>query len=416
MLIRSATSCERWRFKLKPGFWHQCGDRSQTIALEQLKLGNGVGVILSPRDLTYANAKLRGKQYEAHGASVLVDPQFYLPTSSLGPKDGWDLSPFHLPAAKLAKLSPTAVSALSRHLAAISKACSCSGIIAPAVILEAGHPEVVDANRVLFAAAKTAGDSIGVPTYCCIPVGHSVVQSSAEIANALAAATSNTSSGWLLAWEFGAGRLPASTSAVQAFGSACVALATSGKPVLHLCAGPLAILSPAFGCKAAGVCHSQNTWKLDRSRFIKKKKGGGGGDAPPRYFSSGLWGTLVFPDEYAALTPSQRAAVHTPTPFSLGVRATPPFNRAQLPKWDTNKHLLFAIGNRVKKLTALGSARAAAVAAKKDLDSAAGLHASIAASGKVLKDETAAYQQAWSKSIELVLAAHKNDYDFLDLL
>ena len=34
------------------GAWHQCGDRSQRLVIEQLEAGRGVGVILSPRDLT----------------------------------------------------------------------------------------------------------------------------------------------------------------------------------------------------------------------------------------------------------------------------------------------------------------------------------------------------------------------------
>jgi hypothetical protein len=41
---------------MKRGVWHQCGDRSQNLVREQLELNNGVGVILSPRDISFDNA------------------------------------------------------------------------------------------------------------------------------------------------------------------------------------------------------------------------------------------------------------------------------------------------------------------------------------------------------------------------
>ena len=36
---------------MRRGTWHQCGDRSQKMVIEQLKKGVGVGVIISPRDV-----------------------------------------------------------------------------------------------------------------------------------------------------------------------------------------------------------------------------------------------------------------------------------------------------------------------------------------------------------------------------
>ena len=54
---------------MRRGPWHQFGDRSQKLALEQLEQGTGVGVILSPRDLQTHNANNYAQQYHALGCS-----------------------------------------------------------------------------------------------------------------------------------------------------------------------------------------------------------------------------------------------------------------------------------------------------------------------------------------------------------
>lgn len=62
---------------MKRGVWHQFGDRSQKLALEQLEQGVGVGVVISPRDLAQNKAIEYAPQYRAAGGDVLYDPQFY---------------------------------------------------------------------------------------------------------------------------------------------------------------------------------------------------------------------------------------------------------------------------------------------------------------------------------------------------
>ena len=64
---------------MRRGAWHQCGDRSQKLVEEQLQQGMGVGVILSPRDLTRLRALEYAATYIASGAEVLLDHQFYVP-------------------------------------------------------------------------------------------------------------------------------------------------------------------------------------------------------------------------------------------------------------------------------------------------------------------------------------------------
>ena len=64
---------------MKRGAWHQCGDKSQRIAEEQLELGAGVGVIISPRDLSRDNAVEYSERYRALGGQVIIDQQFHNP-------------------------------------------------------------------------------------------------------------------------------------------------------------------------------------------------------------------------------------------------------------------------------------------------------------------------------------------------
>lgn len=401
---------------MKRGLWHQCGNRSQTIAMEQLKLGIGSGVILSPRDLSFKNAKQRASAMRKLGAEVTVDPQFYLPTSTVGTVKDWGLIVHRMSAAKLAKLSMQDVKALTKVIKQINEACACTAVVSPAIVYDAGQQTVVEANRKLYEAAREAGDALGIPTYCSVPVGHSVAQSNDEVIELLSRVTAFQPGGWLLAWEFNSGRVPSGAPRVRAFAKACLALAITGLPVLHSCAGPLALLSHAFGCTAAGICHSQNMWKLDRSRFVASMSGGGGG-APPRYFSKALWGTIVFPDEYAALSPTLRKIVHTSSPFSKGVGINPPFARSQLPKWDAYKHLIYVIGTMVQELGAAESARRAAEVAKQVLEVSVATHAQIEAfMGVALKDETAQYQPTWLDALDGTLKHNKSDYDYLDLM
>ena len=64
---------------MRRGAWHQCGDRSQKIALQNLECGAGVGVVISPRDLGYDKAVEYAQAYHDNDAHVLIDSQFYVP-------------------------------------------------------------------------------------------------------------------------------------------------------------------------------------------------------------------------------------------------------------------------------------------------------------------------------------------------
>jgi hypothetical protein len=125
--------------------------------------------------------------------------------------------------------------------------------------------------------------------------------------------------GWYFAFESGEERVPASHNFILRLCKAGLVLARTGKPLFHAFAGPVALLSAAFGAAAVGVGHSQNLWQFTRERWQPQEGGGGGGDAPPRLFSTALWGTIIYEDEFALLSDELRAAALTPSPFSAPI-------------------------------------------------------------------------------------------------
>jgi hypothetical protein len=64
---------------MQRGAWHQLGWQHQKMVIEQLQNQAGVGVILSPRDLSYSKAQEYVPQYRDLGASVVLDPQWHIP-------------------------------------------------------------------------------------------------------------------------------------------------------------------------------------------------------------------------------------------------------------------------------------------------------------------------------------------------
>lgn len=90
---------------MRRGAWHQCGDRSQRLVGEQLQQGAGVGVIISPRDLSRTNAIAYAGRYQALGAEVLLDNQYYIPEFTNGHFDSYPISRFRQGVSSLNKIS-----------------------------------------------------------------------------------------------------------------------------------------------------------------------------------------------------------------------------------------------------------------------------------------------------------------------
>ena len=200
---------------MKRGAWHQCGDRSQRLVVEQLTTGHGVGVILSPRDLTRDMAVKYAAQYIDLGAAVLIDPQFYVPDFSNDYLDTYGLTTFRTSLSSLRQITDAELSDLAGELETLGSALRVSGMIAPAAMYEAGRTDIVELNARLFGAAKRAGDVLGVPTFASVTLAQSVTNSDSTVAAAVDAATAINADGWYYAFEFREERIPSARDAVQ---------------------------------------------------------------------------------------------------------------------------------------------------------------------------------------------------------
>lgn len=398
---------------MKRGEWHQCGDKSQRIVQEQLEHGNGVGVVVSPRDLALRNAIDYATEYRNLGAEVLIDHQFYVPEFANSNLVSYPASQHRASISQLNQISDTALTALARDLERTSRDLGTSALVAPAVIYEAGRQDIVQLNARLFGAAKAAGDNLGVPTIATVVLGKSVAMSMQTLSPVLSQVTGLNANGWYFGFEFGAPRIPAMQEDIERVGKAILTLACSGQPLLHAYAGPMALLSHGFGATGAAIGHAQNTWQFTPERWQQTAGQGGGGDAPPRFFSSGLWGTIIYPDETERIPSSVLADVMTHSPFSAQIARRPPQSWS---RWDANKHLVYEIGKSVRAIAQATQARKCADASEAILNKAIQLHGTIASSGLTLADGTSSYQHNWSMAVRAILRDQSTDYDFLEMI
>ena len=390
---------------MRRGAWHQFGDRSQRLALEQLEQGSGVGVIISPRDLSHSNAQSYAAQYHDLGAEVLIDQQFHVPHFSNKNLASYPTNQCRATASQLHQLTDQELADLARGMEQINAGLATDAVIAPAVVYEAGRPDIGTLNARLFASSKSVGDALGIPTLATVVLGSSVTSADRTVRSILSQATALDADGWYYAFEFGPERIPSSRERVLRCCMAGLTLVCTGEPLLHAYAGPMGLLSFGFGATAAAVGHSQNLWHFNRGRWGPTEQQGGGGDAPARFFSPPLWGTIVHPDETAQLPQSLRNQVLTNSPFRT------PWNR-----WQANKHLVYTICCTIATVASQLDPRECAQTAVSVLSGAVNLHAQIASLGVSLRDQTNTYQANWINALGDLLSNHASDFDYLELL
>src|SRR5271165_1417324 len=252
---------------MRRGAWHQCGDRSQRLVEEQLQQEAGVGVVLSPRDLTRTNALRYAESYRSFGAEVLIDHQFYVPDFTNPRLNSYPISAFRVAVSSLKQFSGPELTEFKNQLRIDNSELQADAVIAPAVLYEAGRQDIALLNARLFAAARAVGDELGKPVYATVALGRSVTASDQTISAALAQATALNCDGWYFGFEFEDERIPSSREAVRRCCTAGLTLACTGKPVLHAYAGPAGLLSFGFGATGVGVGHSQNLWKFTSDRW-----------------------------------------------------------------------------------------------------------------------------------------------------
>lgn len=396
---------------MKRGAWHQFGDKSQKLALEQLQDGVGVGVIISVRDLKWNGALAYAKRYKELGADVLIDQQFYKPDFTNRNLESYSIIQYRRAISQLTQISDIDEVNIANELRNYHIELQADGLIAPAIMYEAGRPDIIELNKRLFLISKEIGDEIGIPTYATVMLGRSVTSSNQTINRTLSEVTALNSDGWYFGFEFNDERIPSSYEMILRCGVATLNLACTGKPVMFAFAGPMSLLSLGFGATGAGIGHSQNMWHFNR-RPLEQTGGGGGGDAPARFFSRSLWGTIVYPDETSRLSPNLRERVLYQSEYSEATETDLDWSR-----WDSNKHIVNVICNTVNEIANQSTnARENAQSAIEVLDNAIQLYQEIANENVPLKDTSNAYQENWKLAMENLLANNSTDYDLLDLL
>jgi len=396
---------------MRRGVWHQCGNRSQKLVEEQLLLGAGVGVILSPRDLSRDGAIAYAKRYRTAGADVLIDQQFFVPDFTNAQCGTYPISKFRTSVSALNKISDQDLIDFQNELRIDHVAFKASAMIAPAVVYEAGRADIVQLNSRLFNAAKAVASELSIPIYATVVLGKSVTSSDQTMQSTLSQATASNCDGWYFGFEFEEERIPSVRDTIRRCCAAGLTLACTGKPALHAYAGPMGLLSFGFGATGVGIGHSQNLWQFTRDRWAPPSGEGGGGHAPPRYFSKPLWGTIVYPDETTQLPLTLRNQIWSPSPFNTPVTSGLPWSR-----WDANKHLVYVLAQQYSLMAAETDPRKNAKAAIALLDGAVNLHAAIRQANVFLTDKTNVYQANWKLALEDLLSNNSADFDFLELL
>ena len=286
-----------------------------------------------------------------------------------------------------------------------------SGVIAPAVVYEAGRTDILQLTARLFGASKEVAKELDVPIYATVVLGKSITSSDQTMQSMLSQATALNCDGWYFGFEFEEERIPSTRETANRCCVAGLTLACTGKPVLHAYAGPMGLLSFGFGATGVAIGHSQNLWKFSRDRWAPPSGQGGGGDAPPRYFSKGLWGTIVYPDEMSQLPTALRNIILSPSPFSAPVAANLTWNR-----WDAGKHLVYVLAQQFSSMAIEADPRKNVVAAIDLLGNALALHTSIQQNNVFLSDKTNVYQANWKLALEDLIVKNEADFEFLELM
>jgi len=250
---------------MRRGAWHQFGDRSQKLVLEQLQSGVGVGAIISVRDLKWNNALAYAQRYKELGADVLIDQQFYNPDFVNRNIESYPIFQYRQAISQLAQISDIDLVNIANELRNYHIQIEADGLIAPAVMYQAGRSDITELNRRLFEISKVVGDEIGIPTYATVMLDRSVTSSNQTVGRIISEVTALNSDGWYFGFEFNDERIASSYELVLRCGAAGLTLACTGKPVLYSYAGPMALLALGFGATGAAIGHSQNLWQFTRA-------------------------------------------------------------------------------------------------------------------------------------------------------
>ncbi|MDP2159502.1 MAG: hypothetical protein Q8K02_03405, partial [Flavobacterium sp.] len=193
---------------MKSGVWHQFGHNSQKLALEQIELGNGVGVVFSPRDLPLHNAIKYANLFHGCGSDILIDLQFFNPQFQNKNLATYPINKFRTSVSEFLKIQESQLTEFKNSLRLISHDIGVSAILSPSLIYESGRNDIIDLNFKLFSLSKKVGDDLGIPTIATAFIGRSATISNKSINSLLSDVTSLNSDGWYFGFEFNQDRIP----------------------------------------------------------------------------------------------------------------------------------------------------------------------------------------------------------------
>ncbi|MBM7845370.1 hypothetical protein [Herpetosiphon giganteus] len=397
---------------MKRGVWFQYGSGSQKIMLDLAKTGVGQGAVFSPRDISQNSMITNAKKLKKLGFELMIDQQYHIPSYSNKNLQSYSMNNHRNRISKLVEIDSDGLLSLQRDLLFINEKVGTNAVIAPAVIYEASDDKITDLNEKLFKAAKQVGDNLGIPTYASIIIGRSAVISDSNIMALLSDITRLNADGWYFSFEFSDEKMPSNPDEIYSFLKAGLLLANTGKPLFHAFAGPLGLLSYAFGSTAVGVGQIKNLWQFTRSRwvvrttkFIPKKH-------PPKFFSYPLWGNIVHPDETGNLIPILRSKILEYSPYSEQVEK-------EIDNWPSpypKKHLLYILSKQIEEIASKNNIRESAIYAIKKLNQSQKIQEEIINSYITIRDPLLKVQKNWLRGLNKYVQDMNDEFDYLGFL
>ena len=365
---------------------------------------------MGTRHLARDGAEKWCEKYKDRDADILLDVQFYQPKFVNNFMESFGLEDFRKSVSALGALGDNLTGQLTRKLVELNKELRTSAVLAPAIIFEPDNQKIIAINEQLFAAARQAGNELGIPTHACIPLSSALRKSPSATTKILSAVTSFDADGWNLAIEYGGeNRIPIESDWAEHVISSALYLVATDLPVIQAFAGPSALLSLSAGANAAAVGHFKNFWNFSRSIFevvdseMRKPKA-------QRYFSAALWSTILAPDEIARLEDKTWNGIRSDSPFG------PNYKTDAIDERTAHNHLIHTLANEAPRIANDNSIRKNLVKAQNFLLDASYRYEIVLNELGSVADTANVHQKNWADGINNFLKTNSDRVEYVDLL
>src|SRR5262249_61053325 len=99
------------------------------------------------------------------GAGLLLDHQYYVPEFTNAKIESYPISRFRQGVSSLNKISDQDLNDFTNELRIDHEELQADAVIAPAVVYQAGRPDILQLNARLFAASKLVANYLNIPIY-----------------------------------------------------------------------------------------------------------------------------------------------------------------------------------------------------------------------------------------------------------